>query len=142
VTTSHGAIVREIFERAWNSGDFDGLDRLLADPVDFHYRRSMRTMRPDDLRRTVQSWRSAFPDLRFSVEELIEEADLVAARVTHTGTQRGHMRGHPATGRRMEIDAMYFFRFAYGRLVEVWEVDDEYAMWEQLGPSLDPGAPR
>ncbi|MGH9052029.1 MAG: hypothetical protein ACRDWX_03265 [Acidimicrobiia bacterium] len=34
---------------------------------------------------------------------------------------------------------MFFFRFGGGRLVEVWEVEGEYAMWEQLGKFLDTG---
>lgn len=115
-TTSHGAIVRESFEKAWSRGDFDGLDQLLAGTIDFHYRRTARTMDVNDLERTVSAWRSAFPDLRFSVEQLIEEGNLVAARVTHSGTQHGPMRGLPPTGRGMEVD-------------------DEYAMWAQLGLS-------
>ena len=28
---------------------------------------------------------------------------------------------------------MFFFRFEGGRLAEVWEVEDEHAMWQQLG---------
>jgi steroid delta-isomerase-like uncharacterized protein len=132
VSTSHAGIIREIFDRAWNRADFDGLDRFFPADFAFHYRRATRMMNLEDLERTVAAWRRAFPDLHFSVQDLVEQGDLVAARLTHAGTHKGPIREFGATGRRFEIDAMYFFRFEDDRLVEVWEVDDESAMWEQL----------
>lgn len=129
----YAAIVREIFDRVWNRGDFDGLDSRLVERVVFHYRRSTRTLEPDDLAALVTAWREAFPDLRFSIEDLVEDGDRVAARLTHSGTHRGRFRGVEPTGRRIEVDAMFFFRFEGGRLAEVWEVEDEHAMWQQLG---------
>jgi steroid delta-isomerase-like uncharacterized protein len=135
VSSSHAGIIRDIFERAWNRADFDGLDRLFPSEFSFHYRRATKTMDLDDLERTVTAWRQAFPDLHFTIQDLIEQGDLVAARLTHAGTHMGPIREFGATGRRFEIDAMYFFRFEDDLLVEVWEVDDEYAMWEQLRAS-------
>lgn len=77
---------------------------------------------------------------RFTIEDLVADGDLVAARLTHTGAaQRAMWKGLPPTGGHIEVDAMFFFRFGGGRLVEVWEVEGEYAMWEQLGKSLDTG---
>lgn len=121
-----------IFERVWNRGDFDGLDRSVAEETVFHYRRSSRAIDLDDLKGVVTDWRSGFPDLQFKIEELVEAGPFVAARLTHTGTHLGQWRGHGPSGNRIEIDAMFFFRFEGGRIVEVWEVEDELAMWQQL----------
>jgi len=65
--------------------------------------------------------------------DLIQEGDLVAARVRYSGTHRGTWFGIPPTGRSIEVDEMMFFRFESGRLVEAWEVDDQLTMRTQLG---------
>lgn len=128
----NAAIVREIFERVWKRGG-DGLDSRLVETVMFHHRRSTRALGPDDLAALVTGWREAFPDLRFTIEDLVEGDDRVAARVTHSGTHRERFWGLEPTGRRIEVDAMFFFRFEGRGLAEVWEVEDEHAMWQQLG---------
>lgn len=127
------AVVREIFERAWNRADFDGLEDVFGESVSFHFRRSERATDVGDLKQLVGTWRQAFPDMCFVMEELVADGDFVVARLTHSGTHQGVWKGLAATGRRFEIDVMFFFRFEAGKLVEIWEVADEYAMWEQLG---------
>lgn len=131
----NSSTVRDIFERVWNQGDFDGLDRVMAEETVFHYRRSSRITDLDDLKGLVADWRSGFPDLQFTMEEMIEGGSIVAARLTHAGTHLGRWRGHEPTGNRIEIDAMFFFRFEGDRIAEIWEVEDELAMWQQLGLS-------
>lgn len=121
-----------IFEHVWNDGDFGSLDRIVAETTVFHYRRTSRTIGLDDLKAVVTDWRSGFPDLRFTIEEVIEAGPFVAARLTHTGTHLGLWRGHAPSGNRIEIDAMFFFRFEDGRIVEIWEVEDEFGLWQQL----------
>lgn len=131
----NSSVVSSIFERVWNRGDFDGLDRIVAEETVFHYRRTSRAIDLEDLKRLVTDWRSGFPDLQFTVEELIEAGSFVAARLTHAGTHLGQWRGREPSGNRIEIDAMFFFRLEDGRIVEIWEVEDELAMWQQLGMS-------
>lgn len=131
--TEPSAVVRLIFERAWNEGDFEGLPEVLADQVVYHFRRSSRDMDLLALEGVIVLWRQAFPDLRFTIEDLTSEGDLVSARLTYGGTHLGTWKGVPATGKSFEADGMFFFRFEDGRLVEVWEVSDELGMWRQLG---------
>ena len=43
--------------------------------------------------------RTAFPDLRFTIEKLVTEGDTVAGRLTTSGTHQGPLMGIPPTGR-------------------------------------------
>ena len=62
------------------------------------------------------------------------EGDLLAARVTYTGTHEGTMRGVAPTGRVLTWDAMTFRRFdEEGRVVERWIIGDDLALLHQLG---------
>jgi hypothetical protein len=62
----------------------------------------------------------AFPDLHAEVHDVIADGDLVAARVTYTGTHQGEFVGIPATGRKTTTNGVHFFRMQDGRQVEHW----------------------
>jgi steroid delta-isomerase-like uncharacterized protein len=134
-TDKRTLIVRDIFERTWNRADFAGIEDVLGETCIFHFRRSTREMDIKDFKRIVGAWHSAFPDMHFVVEDLVTGGDTVSIRLIHRGTHLGTWKGIAATGKSFEVDVMCFLRFDEGRIVEIWEVADEYAMWEQLGVS-------
>ena len=80
---------------------------------------------------------SAFPNMEFEVGDMIAEGDLVATRMTMSGTQEGEFMGMPATGKSMRVQAMEFLRLANGKVVEHWGVTDQAGMMEQLGVARD-----
>jgi hypothetical protein len=59
----------------------------------------------------------AFPDLHAEVHDVIADGDLVAARVTYTGTHQGEFVGIPATGRKTTTNGVHFFRMQDGQQV-------------------------
>ena len=59
--------------------------------------------------------RTAFPDLHFTIEELVAEGDIVAGRLTMSGTHEGPLMGMPPTGRSVSQDHMHFVRFRTAR---------------------------
>ena len=80
-----------------------------------------------------------FPDYQTVIEELIAEEDMVAARITMTGTHSGDFMGIPATGTRVEFSGMYIVRIKEGRIVEHWGEEDGVNLLTQLGALLKPG---
>jgi len=133
-TDAHVAVVRRIFGDAWNRAEFEGVADAIDDGAVFNHRGASWVTGFAELRHLVTAWRRAFPDLHFTIDDLVAEGDRVAARLTFTGTHQGEWKGLAATHRRIRVDEMMFFRFADGRVVEIWEVDDEHALWEQLRP--------
>lgn len=126
--------VRHLFAVAWNTGDISGLDAALAaDSVLFHYRGSSAYTSLAELEGLISHWRSAFPDLHMELLDLVSDTETLAARVRYSGTHEGVWFGIPPTGRSINVDEMMFFRFEDGRLVELWEVDDQLSMRTQLG---------
>jgi steroid delta-isomerase-like uncharacterized protein len=119
---------------AWNTGDVSGLESALAaDSMLFHYRGSSDYTSLAELERLISHWRSAFPDFRMELLDLVSDTGMVAARVRYSGTHQGVWFGVPPTGRSVSVDEMMFFRFENGQLVELWEVDDQLSMRIQLG---------
>jgi predicted ester cyclase len=75
--------------------------------------------------------RTAFPDLHFTIEELVAEGNIVAGRLTMSGTREGPLMGMSPTGRSLRQDHMHFARFREGKAVEHWGVRDDLGMMQQ-----------
>ncbi|MFF8029106.1 ester cyclase [Streptomyces sp. NPDC007896] len=75
----------------------------------------------------------AFPDLKWTVEDMRAEGDTVAVRYTMTGTHRGPFAGVEATGKAIRAESMAFYRLAHGRIVEERAQLDMLSILQQMG---------
>ena len=78
---------------------------------------------PDGIKRFSRKLRSAYPDYRIAVEDVIADGDRVAARWTLRGTQRGELLGIPPTGQPTTVEGVGWLRFADGKIAETWMVE-------------------
>ena len=116
-TERNKAVVRYVFEGAWNAERFDSLVVVWAPDVQFHVHGRTSTVAPSAVRSQVANWRRAFGDFRFTIHELVAEGDRVAARLTFAGTHRARFMGIDSTGRSVSVTQMMFFRLVDGRVV-------------------------
>jgi steroid delta-isomerase-like uncharacterized protein len=77
--------------------------------------------------------RSGFSDVQWSLEETIAEGDKIAARFTMRGTHDGTFFDVPATGRKIEVRAMNFYRLVGGKFVEEYGQPDLLGLLQQIG---------
>jgi steroid delta-isomerase-like uncharacterized protein len=134
------ALVRRLFE-AINGGDLEELSQLVApDVVDHNAVIFMQPEGPGGVEEGIRMLQEGFPDFHVAVEELVAEADRVAARLTLSGTNTGDYRGLPApTGRRFESEAVAVLRIAGDRVAELRGTADRMGMLTQLGILPDIG---
>ena len=88
---------------------------------------------PESMRSIVTMLRAAFPDLHYTIDEMVSEGDTVMGRVTMSGTHRGPFQGMPPTGRSFQQDQMHLVRFRDGQAIEHRAVRDDLGMMRQLG---------
>jgi predicted ester cyclase len=86
-------------------------------------------------------FQSAFPDLRYTIENIIADGDMVAERMRFEGTHRGDFQGLPPTGMRVSFTGMQISRMSGGKIVELWGEFDALGMMQQLGAIPSPGQP-
>ena len=79
---------------------------------------------PEGLKQFVRGLRTTFPDLHFTVEDLIAEDDKVVSRWTLRGTRRG-------TNKQGALMGIIITRVVGGKCVEDWEIFDRLSMAEQ-----------
>jgi hypothetical protein len=83
--------------------------------------------------RLFAEFRSAFPDWREEVVQLVAEGDTVAGRFRCSGTHLGEFLGEAPTGKRMDVQEVFFLRAEGGRFVEFWGLEDSLGRMRQLG---------
>jgi predicted ester cyclase len=83
--------------------------------------------------------RRAFPDIHYTLEEVVAEGEKVVVRWTATGTHQGDLMGIAPTGKLVKAPGITIFRFAHGHMVEGRTVWDALAFLQQLGVVPAPG---
>jgi steroid delta-isomerase-like uncharacterized protein len=138
-TEENKATFRRYVEEVGNEGNLDladdVFDRYLAHQPDG----SVLERGPEDVKRFMGEFRSAFPDFHSTIEDQIAEGDKVVTRWRMRGTHRGEFRGIAPTGKELDITGIGIFRFSDGKVVESWDNFDQLGMMRQLGaiPALE-----
>ena len=115
------AMVQRLVEGI-NAGDIEAtVDELFAS-------RAARRVK-----RLFTEFHSAFPDWREEIVELVAEGNTVAGRFKCSGTHRGTFLGEAPTGKRMEVEEVFFLRVEDGKFVDFWALEDSLNRMRQLG---------
>jgi steroid delta-isomerase-like uncharacterized protein len=81
----------------------------------------------------IQMMRSGFPDIQWTLEEMVAEGDKVAARFTMRGTHQGPFFGVPPTGKKIAVQALNIYRFDDGKIAEERGQPDLLDLLKQIG---------
>jgi len=126
--------VRRHFEEVLNHGRLDVIEEIYAPSYVLHAPVSTGdTVGYAGLSQRVVDFRTGFPDIEFSVDDLMGEADRVAARYRFVGTHTGPFGPLAATGRAIDVSGILYVRGEDGLLVEGWSGFDSLDMMRQLG---------
>jgi steroid delta-isomerase-like uncharacterized protein len=125
--------IRMLFSEILNRGRHELLDDLIDPSYTEHNPVPGQLPGAEGIRNKLEAFTRAFPDLQFVLEDCIGEGDLVAARYHWEGTQKGELFGIPATGKKVSVAGMDFYRFRDGKLVEHWDCTDMQGLLRQLG---------
>ena len=109
-------------------------DELISPDAIFHVPgRSEPVRGPAGYLAIIGMMRGGFPDIQWTLEEMIAEGDKVAARFTMRGTHRGTFFGVPPTGKPIVVQAMNFYRLSGGQFVEERGQPDLLGLLQQIG---------
>ena len=81
----------------------------------------------------INMMRSGFPDIQWTLEDMIAEGDKVAAHFIMRGTHKGLFFNVPPTGKPIAVQAMNFYRFADGQIIEEYGQPDMLGLLQQIG---------
>jgi steroid delta-isomerase-like uncharacterized protein len=139
-----GEASRRLLEQSFNDGTFELADQLIAadavnhDPSEPAELRALRG--PEVLKRTVSVYRTAFPDVRITVDDVITAGDKVVLRWHSEGTHRGELAGLAPTGARGSVTGISIDQWKDGKVVETWTEWDNLGLARQLGAAPPEGS--
>ena len=127
-------LVRRLFEEVWNKGNLQVTDDLFTPNYAHHDSSTPDVGRgPEGERKRATLYRTAFPDLRLTVEEIIAEGETVVARWSCRGTHKGDLTGIAPTGKQVNITGVSIARFTNGKMSEGFVNWDALNLMQQLG---------
>jgi predicted SnoaL-like aldol condensation-catalyzing enzyme len=122
-TAENKAVQRRIIDEVINRKDLDLTDELFSEEHELHPEAPGITRGPEGMKHAFAGLHEDFPDIRVEIESMVAEEDMVATRLTFSGT-------HAPTGKRATWPEMVFARFSEGKAVESWEVTDTGRSWD------------
>ena len=127
-------IVRRLFEEVWNKGNLQVTDDLFTPNYSHHDSSTPDVGRgPESERKRATLYRTAFPDLRLTVEDIIAEGETVVARWSCRGTHKGDLNGIAPTGKHVNLTGISIARFTNGKMSEGFVNWDALSLMQQLG---------
>jgi steroid delta-isomerase-like uncharacterized protein len=135
---------RRLLEQTFNEGTFDLADEHVAAEAINHdpaLPAQMRDLRgPDGFRRIVSMYRTAFPDVQMTVDDVIASDDKVVLRWHSEGTHRGELAGLAPTGVHGSVTGISIDQWKDGKIVETWVEWDNFGLARQLGAAPPEGS--
>nr|WP_010502919.1 ester cyclase [Paenibacillus elgii] len=122
--------VTAFIEAFWNESDMECTDRFLSDDY-----QELAYESKEGLKRFAGKILEAFPDKRYTVEEMIAQGDKVLVRMTVKGTHTGTFFGTAPTGNSIDVTLYRQYRVVDGKITEHRGWIDMVTMWHQLQAS-------
>jgi steroid delta-isomerase-like uncharacterized protein len=141
---AHKRLIERFYEQVWAQGNVAFTQEVFADDYIRHdLRPTQAAAGAAGQAQIAEQFRRAFPDLKWRVDLILAEDDLVAARWTASGTHTGSWGDIEATGKHAEFSGVNIFRFnSEGKVAEIWNHRDDLGLMQQLGVAIYAGAPK
>lgn len=133
MSEEYKAVARRFYDDVLSQGNADVIDELVADDFVEHEAFPGLPNNREGVKGFVDMFRTAFPDMKATIDDLLVDGDKVVVRSTFSGTHKGSFMELAPTGKQMSVHAIDIVRFANGKVVEHWGVTDQMSMMQQLG---------
>jgi len=125
-------LVNRFYHELWNDWQFDIISDLLSPDLVFHGSLGPQKTGHEGFVEYANLVRSAFPDFKHSVEDIIAEEQKVAACLTFRGTHEGEIFGIEPTGRTIQFVGVGIFVFRADLISHIWVLGDRLSLLQQL----------
>ena len=128
------AAARRWYDEALNQRKLEVLDEILWPNAVHHAGLFPDAVGADAVKGSLAPLSAAFPDIRFTVDDVLADDDTVLVRWTGKGTHTGTpFLGVATSGKPVEWSGMNAFRFQCGRIIEGWSEANGLALLRQVG---------
>jgi predicted ester cyclase len=133
IAAANKELVRRFYKEVYGNWNMALADDLIAPQFTSHDWPEDGPTGPKAFRDYYSAIRSALPDARYEVDDLIAEGDRVVVRWRLLGTHKGAFRGIAPTGQPITLKGIAIYRTEHGKLMERWVVSDLYGALAESG---------
>ncbi|HEX5808814.1 MAG TPA: ester cyclase [Anaerolineales bacterium] len=127
------ALVRSYIAEVWTKGNLDAVDIFLSPDYRRHLSPTAEPLLLDGQKQRITAFRSAFPDIRITIEDVLSEDNYVIFRSSMQGTHQGVFQGIQPTGKTITVSLIDIIRVEHGKFIEHWGGPDLFDLLKQLG---------
>jgi steroid delta-isomerase-like uncharacterized protein len=128
------AIVRRLFAELWNNGKLSVADEIFTANYAHHDSSTPDLgLGPESEKKRATLYRTAFPDLHLTIEDVIAEGETVMTRWSCRGTHKGDLNGIAPTGKQITVSGVTIARVSNGKIAEGYVNWDALGLMQQLG---------
>ncbi|KPA97039.1 ester cyclase [Pseudomonas asplenii] len=117
----------------WNTGEEAMARQALAPTFSDKTLPGGRAQGIEGVLAASKAFRSAVPDLRCEIRQMIVAGDRVVTHLHFTGHFTGTFMGKPGQGQNIDFIATDIYRVADGRIAENWHLEDNLTFLQQAG---------
>jgi steroid delta-isomerase-like uncharacterized protein len=128
-TEANKETVRRLYEEIINNEQV----ALLTEIIDQDFSGAGIGKGSSGFAQTVSELRQGFPDIHFTIKDMVAEGDKVVVRWSWTGTHNGPFKGIPASGKFITNDANVIYQFREGKIIHSWIQSDRLGVLQQIG---------
>ena len=129
-------LLRRYIEEVWDKKNPDALEEFLAPHFKRHRSPTSAALTRDGQKQLLTQFRTAFPDIQITIEEIIAEDDRIAFRSTMRGTHQAEFFGFPPSGKKITVSQLDVIHIHEGKFVAQWGGPDMLSLLQQLGAEL------
>jgi len=123
----------ETLYRAFTDQNPDLVDKVLAPDWDDIPLAPGQGPGPEGIKPIIRSLAQAFPDVRITIHDMVQEPGRIGVRAEISGTHRGELFGIAPTGKQVRFRIHEFHRLAGDRVTTTWHMEDWFGLFLQLG---------
>lgn len=131
-------VVRLYNQRMFNEHTPDSAGELLAPGAKWHGGNLGSVEGAPNIVGLFRGVLAALPDLKNTEKEILAEGNTVVVRCVVEATHKGNLLGFPATNRRVQWDAIDWYRLVDGKIVEEWANEDSLKILADIGAYTPP----
>jgi len=140
MSAENKAIVRRLYGEVWNGRRLEVVNEIISPSHALHDTNNPgSSIGPEAYKRTVTRFLTGFPDLRFSIEDVVAEEEKLAVSWNFSGTHKGKYMGILATNTKVSVDGITIHHIVNGKIMDSYVSWDALGMMQQLGavPALE-----
>jgi steroid delta-isomerase-like uncharacterized protein len=135
MSAANKAIVRRLYEEVWNQRKLELINEIISPSHAIQAPTvAGSAVGPEAYKREVLRFLAGYPDLQWTIDDLIAEEDKVVARWTMSGNHKGEYLGVLATNKKVSVEGITIHHISGGKIM------DSYSNWDALGMMQQIGA--